>query len=121
MQISDLISQATRLAGHGFSTDGHQIAITPVLTPLLKQVGCEEICNKGYGISITPGSAVYESIFQEAIISYQLLRPFVVGKGLITEEDFDALALLALADMQAPDFSAIWYFFSVWGRVPQEY
>lgn len=120
MHASDLISQATYLAGHGFSTDGHQIAITPMLIPLLKQAGYQEIQSKGYGISITPGSALYEGILQEAIVSYQLLRPFVVSKGLITAEDFDTLSLLALADMQAPEFSALWYFFSAWGKVPEE-
>jgi len=120
MRLNDLISQATLRAGHGFSTDGHQIAITPMLLPLLKGIGCQHIRSKGYGISLTAGSQWYESVLQQAIVSYQLLRPFVVGKGLIAEDDFEALTLLALADMQAPDFSAIWYFFSAWGKVPVE-
>jgi ubiquinone/menaquinone biosynthesis C-methylase UbiE len=120
MRLNDLISQATHAAGHGFSPNGNHIVITPMLIPMLKQVGCQQIHSKGYGISITSGSELYETILQQAVVSYQLLRPFVVGKGLLSEEDFDALTVLALADMQAPDFSAIWYFFSAWGMVPEQ-
>jgi ubiquinone/menaquinone biosynthesis C-methylase UbiE len=119
MQINDLISQATHVAGHGFSPNGNHIVITPMLIPFLKQVGCRQIHSRGYGISITFGSALYETILQQAVVSYQLLRPFVVSKGLLSAEDFDDLTVLALADMQALDFSAIWYFFTAWGTVPE--
>jgi ubiquinone/menaquinone biosynthesis C-methylase UbiE len=120
MRLNDLISEATHAAGHGFSRNGHQIVITPMLIPLLKQVGCQQIQSRGYGLSITPESDLYEGILEQATVSYQLLRPFVVSKGFISEEDYKTLTMLALADMQAPDFCAIWYFLSAWGTIPAD-
>lgn len=48
----------------------------------------------------------------------QLLQPFLLKMGVMTtQEEGERLAILALADMHALDFSAVWSLLTAWGRV----
>ena len=49
---------------------------------------------------------------------HKMLQPFLVNKGLITDEEFEPLYQQSLAEMQLEDFCSLWYFLTVWGQKP---
>ncbi|MGB8346628.1 MAG: class I SAM-dependent methyltransferase [Ktedonobacteraceae bacterium] len=118
--MASLFAQALRKAGQSFSPDGRTVGITPKLRNFLRVADFEDLQHAAYAIDWSYGSKGYEGTVQDFLIGLKLGQPFLVSIGITTEEAWDRLYEQAMAEMQAPTFCALWFYFSTWGRKPSQ-
>jgi ubiquinone/menaquinone biosynthesis C-methylase UbiE len=114
--MASLFGQALRKAGQSFSPDGRTVGITPKLRNFLRAADFEHLQHAAYAIDWSYGSPGYEGTMHDFLIGLKLGQPFLVGVGVTTEEAWDRLYEQAMAEMQAPTFCALWFYFSTWGK-----
>jgi ubiquinone/menaquinone biosynthesis C-methylase UbiE len=117
-QLTGMVTHALQLAGRSFSPDGRHFGIIPMLGHFLHEAGCQSIQKQAYTLDWSTGMEAHESTRLNLQFLLKLLEPFLVKMKLITEEEFDPLYQLALAEMQSNNFCAITLFLSVWGESP---
>lgn len=115
-QLMTVISLAMHRAGYGFSPDGKTTGMSPVLGRLLENAGCQQIHYQAHVINFSAGTEAWIDFYDNIAVGSQLLRPFLVKMGTITDEELHALYAQVLAEMQVDDFCGAWYFVSAWGR-----
>jgi hypothetical protein len=117
-QLTGMVTHALQLAGRSFSPDGRHFGIIPMLGHFLHEAGCQSIQKQAYAFDWSAGMEAHESTHLNFQFLLKLLEPFLVKMKLITEEEFDPLYQLALAEMQSNNFCAVTLFLSVWGKSP---
>jgi ubiquinone/menaquinone biosynthesis C-methylase UbiE len=117
--LSGMFLQAFKRAGHGFSPDGRNSGLTPMLRPLLEQAGCQNVQIRPFVIDWSAGREAHEAIRQDITVFTQLLQPFIVGTGVTTQEEIERLHREADAEMLGEDFCALLYFLTAWGEKPR--
>jgi ubiquinone/menaquinone biosynthesis C-methylase UbiE len=117
-KLNGMSTRALQLAGQSFSPDGRNLGITPMLGRLLRDAGCIDIQKKAHVIDFSAGTEAHLSQYQNTMVFFKLLQPFLIKLGLITQEDMDRLYQGLLAEMMSDDFCGVWFYLSVWGEVP---
>ena len=115
-KMNAMFARAAQLAGLGFSPDGRTAGLTPVLGRLLSDAGFQNIQKKAYAIDFSAGSESHASIYQNFMVSFKLMQPFLIKMGATTQEEVDRIYYQALSDMQSDDFCGLAYFLTVWGQ-----
>jgi len=59
---------------------------------------------------------MHTSAYENYLIGFKLMQPFLVRMGGATQEEIDVLYHRMLAEMQADDFCGIMFFLTVWGQ-----
>ncbi|WP_376794163.1 class I SAM-dependent methyltransferase [Thermogemmatispora sp.] len=113
-----LCSAALKRAGQSFSPDGRHLGITPVLAPLLRRAGFEDVRLRGGVLEWSSGTPQHYGTFKNIFVMFDLLKPFLVKTGVISREEVEPLYQQAVAEMQADDFWAVWFWLTAWGRQP---
>jgi ubiquinone/menaquinone biosynthesis C-methylase UbiE len=103
---------------YGFSSDGDNLCLTPMLSPLLQQAGYQNIHQKPHAIDFSAGTDVFMDLYRNYEVLFQLLKPTLISTGVTTEEEFDPLFQQMCREMLSDDFRAIWYFLTAWGYKP---
>lgn len=104
--------------GHSFSPNGRTFGTSNVLRWLMQQAGYGEIQSHAHVVEYSAGTEIHESNCQNLLVFHKLVQPFLVQAGIAQQEELDALYSQMEEDMQAPDFCAVDYFLTVWGRKP---
>jgi len=117
--LSGMFLQAFKRTGHGFSPDGRNSGLTPLLRPLLEKAGCQNVQIRPFVIDWSVGREEHEPIRQDIRVFTQLLQPFIAGTGVATQEELERLYLQADMEMMSEDFYALWYFLTAWGEKPK--
>src|SRR5258708_38826532 len=117
--MGGMIALDFKRSGLGFSPDGHNFALTPMLKRLLQQAGCVKIKQTPFLVDYSAGTDAHDSFYQNFKVACSLIKPFLIRTGVTTEEDFDRIYLQMLTDMQSEDFLALWLIVSVWGSKPE--
>lgn len=118
-QLESYLMEALARAGRTYASDGRAFGITPLLSRFLRQAGFQGLQRAAYTIDWSFASDAYESSLQNSMIGFPLIRPFLLKMQIASEEDLLQLEEQALQELQSPDFSAIWYYLSVWGQKPK--
>jgi ubiquinone/menaquinone biosynthesis C-methylase UbiE len=113
-KLSGFFAKAMLLEGHYISPDGVHTYITPMIGPFLQGAGYQNIKKKSHVIDWSPGMQEHETIYQNWVAVLKLLQPFLIKKGVTTQGEADRLYREAVIEMLSDDFSALWYFLSVW-------
>lgn len=111
--------QAEKRAGYSFSPDGRTNGITPVLPRMMKQAGCVNIQLKPHLLNFSAGEEAWQDFFDTARVAGELMRPFMIKSGLMTEEQALQQYQQGLAEMQSEDFCGLWYYMTAWGQKPE--
>lgn len=117
-KIDAMFLQALYLAGRSFSPDGRNFGIAPMLGQLLHDAGFKNIQKMAHAIDFSAGTEAREGFYQDFMIGFQLVQPFLTRMNLVTKEEFDLLYRQMLAEMLADDFCAITFSLTAWGRKP---
>ena len=117
-QLTGMVTHALQLAGRSFSPDGRHFGIIPMLGHFLHEAGYQSIQKQAYALDWSAGMEANASTRLNLQFLLKLLEPFLVKMKLITEEEFDPLYQLALAEMLSNNFCAVTIFLSVWGAKP---
>lgn len=118
--LARLTGQAGVRAGHCFSPGGRTTGTTPVLRSLLRRAGYQDIGQQAHVFEYSAGTAGYESGMHNSLIFYKLIQPFLVQMGVTTHEEIDQLYAQMETDLLSPDFCALDYILTVWGRKGEE-
>ncbi|HEY4386258.1 MAG TPA: methyltransferase domain-containing protein [Ktedonobacteraceae bacterium] len=112
-------TQAMKRADLGFSLDGSQHNITPMLARLLRNAGCRDIARVAHVIDISAGEEAHGGFYENMVSGLLLARPFLVQMGVATQEEVDRICQQTLPqEMMDPDFNALWFLLTVWGSTP---
>ena len=118
-KLGEMFARALQKAGQSFSPTGWQFGITPALGRLLRDAGCQSIQPMAHVIDWSAGTAEHLSQYQNAMVFLKLSQPFLVKMGMATLDEVESIYQQALEEMMAPDYCALWYFFSAWGEKPR--
>jgi ubiquinone/menaquinone biosynthesis C-methylase UbiE len=105
-------------AGYTFSPDGRSNGITPVLGRLMSQAGIQNVQQKAHILNYSAGTEAWQSMYDNARIGLELMRPFLVKAGLVEEAEMDRLYQQGMIEMMAEDFCGVWYYMTAWGSKP---
>jgi len=89
--LSGMFLLAFKRTGHGFSPDGRNSGLTPLLRPLLEKAGCQNVQIRPFVIDWSVGREEHEPIRQDIRVFTQLLQPVIAGTGVATEEELERL------------------------------
>jgi len=117
-KLNTIFLQALKTAGQSFSPDGRHAGITPMLGRLLHDAGCVNIQKKAHVLDCSAGAEMHTSTYENYLIGFKLIQPFLVRMGGATQEEIDVLYHRMLEEMQAGDFCGIMFFLTVWGLKP---
>ncbi len=119
-KLNSMAIHAMQRAGQTFSPDGSTMGLMPRLGVFLRQVGCVHIQHKAHVVDFSVETQAHGGWYQNFMVSFQLLQPFLVKMGVTTQEEVSQLYQQALSEMLSDDFCAVWLYLSVWGEKPQE-
>jgi ubiquinone/menaquinone biosynthesis C-methylase UbiE len=100
--------------------DQRPYPITPYLRRLLREAGCQHLGSQAYALCFSADEIGFQGWYENCRTLFSLLQPFLIKKGVATQETLDQLYEQILCEMRAEDFAGIWYLFSAWGYKPQE-
>ena len=107
------------LAGKSFSPYGKRFGTTLMLGPFLREAGLDNIQHQAYALEYSYGTEAHETMYQNTMITYPLLLPFLLKMGVTTREEFDRLYEQIAAETQEPEYRGLWFYLSVWGIKPE--
>ena len=113
-----LFTKALKLAGQSFSPDGRQVGITPMLTRFLRDAGFEDVKKIPHAIDYSAGTPAFASTYQNHMVVFKLLQPFMVKMGVATAEEIEVYYQRSLTEMVQDDFCAIWFYLTACGKKP---
>lgn len=117
-RMGELLSLAAWHGGYGFSPNGHEIGITPMLPRLLRRAGYQQVQKKAHALEQSSDTETWIDSYRNYEVAYVLLQPFLVKTGVITQGEAEALYQRMLTEMRSDDFCAMWHFMTVWGTKP---
>ncbi len=104
--------QAVFNAGFFFRQEND--GLTSELVPLLTRQGFHNVQTRLHTLEYHGGTPEGQLFAEDMKRGFHTFRPFF-QKWLRLPEDYDAIYQQALAEMQQPDFKAVWRYLTVWG------
>jgi ubiquinone/menaquinone biosynthesis C-methylase UbiE len=117
-RIADMLMRAMWLDGKSFSPDGKRVGATLMISQFLRESGLLNLQHQAYGLDFSFGTEAHETTYQNFMMGYPLLSPFLVKKGVTTKEEYAQLCDQISVEMQEPTFRGLWFLLSVWGTKP---
>lgn len=119
-KLGEIYPSALWRSGTTFSPGGREIALTPVLSKLLKSAGYQQLCQQPFAIDFSFGTEAHDGVFHDLILLAQLLKPYFIAMGTTTNDEIEALYRDMQIEQYSDEFCGIWYFLTVWGERPRE-
>lgn len=119
-QMSEMCVHATQLARRNYSPDTRHFGITPMLGRLLRDAGCQAIERQAYAIDFSAGMPDHQSVYEDYMIVYQLIQPFLIKMHVTTPDEIQRIYHQMLGEVYGDSFCGIWFYLSVWGHKPEE-
>jgi ubiquinone/menaquinone biosynthesis C-methylase UbiE len=117
-QLSGLFTRALRAVGQSFSPDGRHLGITAMLRRLLTKTGFLSCQLEAVAMEHSTGTAFHQSLYEDYMVVFQLMQPFLVRAGVATSEELIPLYHRMLEEMRAEDFCSLGFALQVWGYKP---
>jgi ubiquinone/menaquinone biosynthesis C-methylase UbiE len=115
-RLNAIYLHAVSQMGRCFAPQGTNLAITAMLGHFLRNAGLKNIQHMAHAIDFSSGSQYHDDMFQDVLVFYELVKPFLIEKGGTTEEEFAGLYQQLQLEKHSTDFCAVWYYLSVWGQ-----
>lgn len=112
--------QAAKVAGLGFSEDGHTFGITAMLKRLLQNTGydTQSIHEKSSPINFSAGEEAHQGMYRNSMAFFQLAQPSLIEHKVATKELLEDLYPQMLQEMHSSGFCGMTFFLTVWGINP---
>lgn len=115
-QLNTKIMQALFRTGQSFSPDGTTLGIAPMLGRFLLDTGYVSLGKAAAPVDVSAQMEAHWQFYQNFKVLNRLLKPFVVGMGTVSSEEFEHLYEQALTDIESDSFCALTFIFTVWGE-----
>ncbi len=121
-KLCRFVGGAAQLTGRSFAPlhGGSSVCITPMLELFLREAGCRDFQRKAHVLDFSAGTKGNRGVFENYKVIMKLIQPFLLKVGISNQNELDRLYEQMLIELQSADFRGLWYFFSVWGRKPNE-
>lgn len=117
-QLGGLISQALFQTKRSFSPTGRLLSVTPVLTRLLQDAGCQQVRHVVAEVNYSAGAPAHEELAQDITQTYRLVLPFLVAAAVTTQQEAEQLYQQMLTELASERFDAVAYSLITWGIRP---
>lgn len=114
-KFANLLCQVFHASGYGFSPDGSDFGVTPVLESLLRRAGFVQVENTAYVINWSTDAPAWQSAYRCLEISGQLLLDALEEEKIMLRKDAEKLYKQMLIELRSDSFCGIWPFLSVSG------
>ncbi|GHO99712.1 hypothetical protein KSF_097600 [Reticulibacter mediterranei] len=111
---------ALHRAGQCLTPNDAQLGNTAVLPSLLRQTGYQSVRHVAHAIDWSTNAPWHNACCQNALIGFQLLKPFLLKHQAITEQAFQQAYQRMERELQTEDFCGMWYFVTVSGTNPPQ-
>jgi len=118
-RLSAMFLQAEKLDGFSFSPTGRTSGQTVVLGRLLRDAGGQNIQRHPTVIEWSTGTEAHDPMVQHIGMWAKVLQPFLIKRGMTTQEESDQLYREADMEMWSDDFCALMNLLTVWGQKPK--
>jgi ubiquinone/menaquinone biosynthesis C-methylase UbiE len=113
-KLCHLLTTALYRIGNGFSE--YQIGTVAMLRRFLMDAEYQDVQEHPSMMNMSSGSLYNGPSIQNNIVTFTLLRPFLLKLEVITADQFDRLYEHVLKDMHHSDYCAIAFINTIWGR-----
>ena len=110
------LSKAMWTLGYGFSPDGNNLGITPMLSRLLRTSGYTAIQRAAHTLEFSAEEGAWTDFYRNAEVGYRMATPVFVNTGMATHEEVEQCYHQMLMEMHAATFCGLWDFVTVWGK-----
>jgi ubiquinone/menaquinone biosynthesis C-methylase UbiE len=118
-QLMALLLQASGLVGLNLSADGRNLGVSPRLRRFLHDAGCINIQERASVLDFSAGAEQQLSGYRDLTIAFALMKPFLTGVRVISQDDFEQLYQQLTIEMSGERFCGLVYTLTVWGQKPQ--
>ena len=66
-------------------------------------------------IDFSSGAAAHETMYQNCMVAFQLVQPFLLKMGVTTEEEMEERYRQMLVEIMSQEFCGVWLYLTVWG------
>jgi len=115
-KIWSLYAKALSATGRSFDKEGRHIGIINQLPKLLREAGFKDVQMKAHAIEHSAGTPRREGWYKNYYLVQQLLKPFVIKAGVMTEEEFDKLHQQFQGEFLSDSFAGMEIYLTVWGE-----
>ena len=117
-KMTAIFCQAMYRTGQSFSPTGRLLGITPMLSRLLRDAGCQNVQLRAEVIDFSAGTEAHVGLCKDTQVFFSLMHPFLIGLGLVTREEADQLSQQMELEMMKDDFCGEFLLFTAWGQKP---
>lgn len=117
-QLSAWIAQAFFQTNRSFAPEGRLLSMTPALTPLLQEAGCQQVQEVVTSTNFSAGMPLHAALCQDLAKTYQQVLPFLLQTKVATQPDIEQAYQQMLSEMEAEDFVALAFSLTAWGMKP---
>lgn len=114
--LGSLTAQLLKRIGYSFSPDGKSMGIAPVMAPMLRKAGFQDVKMMPHVMDASVGTEAYGAWADNIKVTFQMIQPIMVKMGVISQEEMGQLYQNAIIDMLSDDFCAIVFSLTVWGH-----
>lgn len=114
-RLNSLFASAIHTMNRGFSPHGWHLSITPMLSYFLREGGYENVQSAAHTFDYSTGMKAHDAFYQNFILSYQRLKPFLLQANVCTSEEFEQLFEQAKVEMSSETFCGVCFYLSTWG------
>ena len=115
-RLTELAVAAGRKTGRAFFPYGRFSGTMSMTGTLLRRAGFQDIHQQAHIMDWSVGTTSNRAQYDNIRILFMVGRPFVLGTGVVKEEEYDALYNHAMIEMLGEDFCATMIYLSAWGR-----
>ena len=69
-------------------------------------------------LDYSAGTDAWSTFYQNTMAFFQLVKPFILSMKVTTDEEFESLYNLMLAEIQLDSFRGISFVLTMWGERP---
>ncbi len=115
MVVTGRIAQ---LAGYGFSSEEGNLGMMPMLEPLLRDAGCQQIQIREHAMDFSAGTEAHLDKYHDTDILFHAWQSRLISTGMITQQEMEQLSQQLPIEMLANDFRGVLHFLTAWGTKP---
>ncbi len=94
----------------------HDLDGRGALRTMLKEAGVEVCAAHRYRLCFSACEEAYAPMRQVISLFFDLIQPFVLRMGVLSEEEFSQLVRQAGCEIRLPFFEGHWHLLTLWGR-----
>ncbi len=117
-RLNGMISRALMQAKHNLFPGGQNLLITPLLSRVLRNAGCQDIQEAANVANFSFDVEGRDELVDDFASTYQQVQQFLIQMGVASQEEVSAEYQRMLDDVQKDQFCGVCFYLTAWGKKP---